>query len=195
MYADGADFVHRPHTCRTVTLIENPCTSSLAIRLQEFSLDASRSFTGMARDVVIRPARGAEEFPSLVNIWRSAVVATHDFLAEKHRVEIEERLATMYLPNVNLVVADLDGQPVGFAGTDSGKLEMLFVDAESRGSGIGTELLEYVIAAHKVRSVDVNEQNGQAVGFYAHAGFVVAGRSPVDGDGLPYPLLHMTFGC
>jgi putative acetyltransferase len=146
----------------------------------------------MASDVVIRPARGAEEFPSLVAIWRSAVLATHDFLAEEHRADIEARLATTYLPNVNLVVAEREGQAVGFAGTDSQKLEMLFVDAESRGSGIGSKLLEHVIAAHEVTAVDVNEQNDQAVGFYAHAGFVVTGRSPVDGDGLPYPLLHMT---
>lgn len=131
----------------------------------------------------------------LVDIWRSAVAATHDFLEEKHRADIEERLATTYLPHVNLVVAERDGEPVGFAGTDSGKLEMLFVEAESRGSGIGTALLEHVIATHDVVSVDVNEQNDQAVGFYAHAGFVVVGRSPVDGDGLPYPLLHMTLPC
>ncbi len=146
----------------------------------------------MTTDVVIRQAHGAEEFPLLVTIWRSAVLATHDFLDEKHRAEIEQRLATHYLPNVNLVVAERDGQPVGFAGTDSRKLEMLFVDAKSRGGGIGIQLLEHVIAAHGVESVDVNEQNDQAVGFYAHAGFEVTGRSPVDGDGLPYPLLHMT---
>lgn len=146
----------------------------------------------MTTGVVIRKVRGAEEFPLLVTIWRSLVVATHDFLDEKDRAGIEQRLATTYLPNVNLVVAERDGQPAGFAGADSQKLEMLFVDAESRGGGIGIQLLEHVIAARGVDSVDVNEQNDQAVGFYAHAGFEVAGRSPVDGDGLPYPVLHMT---
>ena len=41
------------------------------------------------------------------------------------------------------------------------------------------------------RTLDVNEQNPQAVGFYEHEGFVVAGRSPVDDAGRPFPLLHM----
>jgi putative acetyltransferase len=40
--------------------------------------------------------------------------------------------------------------------------------------------------------VDVNEQNEQALGFYRHLGFEVVGRSPLDGQGKPYPLLHMT---
>lgn len=40
-------------------------------------------------------------------------------------------------------------------------------------------------------TVDVNEQNTQAVGFYARAGFTVTGRSPVDDEGRPYPLLHL----
>ena len=42
-----------------------------------------------------------------------------------------------------------------------------------------------------VRTLDVNEQNPLAAGFYERAGFVVVGRSPVDGAGRPFPLLHM----
>jgi putative acetyltransferase len=37
----------------------------------------------------------------------------------------------------------------------------------------------------------VNEQNPAACGFYEHLGFVVVGRSEVDGTGRPFPLLHM----
>jgi putative acetyltransferase len=40
-------------------------------------------------------------------------------------------------------------------------------------------------------SVDVNEQNPQATAFYQHYGFVQTGRSPLDGEGRPLPLLHM----
>lgn len=145
----------------------------------------------MSAEVLIREPRGADEYPQLVKVWRSAVDATHDFLAEEHRAAIELRLGTDYLPNVSLVVAELSGTAVGFAGTAAGKLELLFVDADHRGSGIGSKLLEYVITTHDVVAVDVNEQNEQAIGFYARAGFTVTGRSAVDGDGLPYPLLHM----
>ena len=40
-------------------------------------------------------------------------------------------------------------------------------------------------------TVDVNEQNPAAVGFYEAVGFAVVGRSPLDDAGRPFPLLHM----
>jgi putative acetyltransferase len=40
-------------------------------------------------------------------------------------------------------------------------------------------------------TVDVNEQNPAARGFYEALGFVVVGRSPLDDGGRPFPILHM----
>jgi putative acetyltransferase len=40
-------------------------------------------------------------------------------------------------------------------------------------------------------TLDVNEQNPAARKFYEACGFVVEGRSELDGSGRPYPLLHM----
>lgn len=42
----------------------------------------------------IRPSMGEHEFPLLVAIWRSAVDATHGFLADERRAQTEERLAS-----------------------------------------------------------------------------------------------------
>jgi len=140
----------------------------------------------------IRPTVGAEEYPRLVGIWRSAVDATHAFLADVHRDEIENRLASDYFPAVTLSVAEIDGRPVGFSGVLDGNLEMLFVDAAQRGSGIGTALLNHAITELGATKVDVNEQNDSAAGFYAHRGFDVTSRSVTDEAGRPYPLLHMT---
>ena len=41
-----------------------------------------------------------------------------------------------------------------------------------------------------VDELDVNEQNPGAVEFYRRRGFEQVGRSPVDSDGRPFPLLH-----
>ncbi|GAA4811967.1 acetyltransferase [Tomitella cavernea] len=145
-------------------------------------------------DISIRSTFGPEEYPRLVAVWRSAVDATHDFLAEEHRAEIESHLASDYFPQVESYVAERGGVPVGFAGVAEGNLEMLFVDASARGQGIGSALLSSVVAGHGVRTVDVNEQNAQAVGFYDRHGCRVAGRSELDDQGRPYPLLHMVQG-
>ncbi len=141
--------------------------------------------------VRVRDCVGPAEYPRLVAIWRSAVDATHDFLAEADRAAIEGQLAEAYFPNVRLTVAEIDGKPVGFAGTAGENLEMLFVHADARGHGVGTALLDHAIAEQQVRRVDVNAQNEQAVGFYVRRGFVVTGRSELDEAGRPYPILHM----
>lgn len=142
-------------------------------------------------EIRIRPSQGSSDYPPLVAIWRSAVDATHDFLSEENRNEIESKLESGYFPAVELAIAEQDGQPAGFAGVLDGNLEMLFVDAEHRGSGIGTRLLSHAIKEHGVTKVDVNEQNVQAVGFYTHRGFQQVDRSDTDDAGRPYPLLHL----
>jgi putative acetyltransferase len=139
----------------------------------------------------IRPSVGAAEYPALAAIWRGAVDATHDFLAQADRDEIDARLQSDYFPAVVLSVAERDGRPVGFSGVLDGSLEMLFVDATQRDGGIGTALLDHAIGEHGVTRVDVNEQNDLAAGFYARRGFEVVGRSETDGAGRPYPLLHL----
>ncbi|WP_072688629.1 acetyltransferase [Rhodococcus marinonascens] len=146
-------------------------------------------------ELSIRPSIGAAEYPTLVTIWRSAVDATHDFLAAADRDEIEAHLASDYFPAVVLSVVEIDGEPVGFAGTLDGGLEMLFVAAAQRGGGIGTALLTYAITEHGVTRLDVNEQNALAAGFYAHRGFEIVGRSETDEAGRPYPLLHLHLGA
>ncbi|SPY36331.1 Uncharacterized N-acetyltransferase YjaB [Proteus mirabilis] len=73
-----------------------------------------------------------------------------------------------------------------------GHLEALFIDASARGLGIGKQLISHALALHPNLSVDVNEQNQQAVGFYQHMGFQISGRSELDNQGRAYPLLHLS---
>lgn len=139
----------------------------------------------------IRPSIGPAEYPALVEVWESAVKATHDFLSPADFEQIKAHLASDYLPAVELTVAEGDKGPVGFAGTLDGNLEMLFVDATHHGHGIGASLLNHAITEHGTTLVDVNEQNESAVGFYAHHGFQVVSRSEIDESGRPYTLLHL----
>ena len=104
----------------------------------------------------IRPCSGSEEYPLLLDIWRSAVLATHDFLTEADRAAIESKLVSDYFPAVTLTIAELDGQPVGFSGVLEGNLEMLIFDDSYRGMGIRTMLLNLAIAEKSVTKVDVN---------------------------------------
>lgn len=134
--------------------------------------------------------RIAADNPHLVAIWLRSVRATHRFIGEQQLAELQP-LVERYLPALSVWVADIAGLAGGFIALDDNKVEMLFIDAEQRGKGLGSALLDHVRARHDGLVLDVNEQNPQAVGFYQRYGFVVTGRSPRDGQGNPYPLLHM----
>lgn len=149
------------------------------------------SMSESGTQIIIRACRGQAEYAALVAIWRSAARATHDFLDESDFARIESHLASDYFRAVTLTVAEKDEEPVGFAGVHGDELEMLFVSHSARGQGIGSALLAEVIINQAVSKVDVNEQNHGAHGFYLSKGFVQVGRSELDGDGRPYPTIHM----
>lgn len=130
------------------------------------------------------------DYPRLIEIWESAVLNTHDFLKEEDFLYYKERLP-VYFQYVTLLGFEQEGVLVGFMGIAEGNLEMLFVDNNYRGMGIGKKLITYAISNLQVTKVDVNEQNTQAVGFYKHIGFNVSQRSDLDGEGKEYPILHM----
>ncbi|MFV3304245.1 acetyltransferase [Pseudomonas sp. NY15181] len=129
----------------------------------------------------------------LLDIWLRAVRATHHFLQASDIDDLLPQVRDLYLPAVEVWVAvDNDDHPLGFIGLNENHVEMLFIDPELRGHGIGSRLLDFARESRDSLSVDVNEQNPQAVGFYLHYGFVQTGRSPTDGEGRPFPLLHMS---
>ena len=129
---------------------------------------------------------------ALAGIWRASVRATHDFLSESDYRDIDTLVAEHYLPATRVWVAlDEAGRARGFLGLSGAHVDALFIDPVSRGQGVGRRLLAHAESRAGRLTVDVNEQNLQAVGFYRHMGFEVAGRSPTDDAGRPYPLLHM----
>ncbi|WP_425929770.1 acetyltransferase [Pseudomonas sp. NyZ201] len=144
--------------------------------------------------MLIRQATNADH-PLLLDLWLRSVRATHHFLQPSDIDALLPQLRDIYLPAVELWVAvDDQDLPTGFIGLNENHVEMLFIEPDLRGQGIGRALLDHARHSCSGLSVDVNEQNPEAVGFYLHYGFVQTGRSPLDGEGRPFPLLHMRLG-
>ncbi|WP_447555599.1 acetyltransferase [Vreelandella sp. EE22] len=140
----------------------------------------------------IEPAAQAN-YSELIALWEASVRATHDFLAEDDLLMLKLLIFEQFFDAVELRMACASsGEIIGFSGVNDGKIEMLFIAPHARGQGVGAALVENAVDVQGARKVDVNEQNEQALGFYRRLGFTVAGRSPVDGLGKPYPLLHMS---
>lgn len=135
-----------------------------------------------------RPSEASE----IIQIWKNSVDATHDFLTAHDRQEIEKDVVSFFSETPVWVATNQEDQPLGFMFLHEGHLEALFVDASARGLGVRKRLISHALALHPDLSVDVNEQNQQAIEFYQHMGFQVTGRSEQDNQGRPYPLLHLS---
>lgn len=136
---------------------------------------------------------GEHDHDHLVDIWHRAVVHTHSFLSEEDLRFYHNLVRNGALREVE-VWAEVNEkkQPTGFIGLDGTKIEMLFVDPDHHGQGVGRRLIQHAERLKGARlQVDVNEHNEGAYAFYQRLGFVQTGRSELDGSGRPYPLIHL----
>eukprot|EP01133_Synstelium_polycarpum_P004634 gene4634-5419_t len=108
-----------------------------------------------------------QDYPELVSLWEASVRATHHFLKESDIAFYKSLILGGYLQEVALCCM------------------------RNENEGVGKKLLLHAIENQGVNLVDVNEDNVEAAGFYAHFGFKTIGRSALDGAGNPYPILHM----
>lgn len=139
---------------------------------------------------IYRPS--PDEYDTLIEIWERSVRATHHFLDKNTIGSLRNLIRQKYFFSVTLAAwRGDDGIPVGFVGVGGVNIEMLFVDPKAHGTGVGKQLLLYAIRVLGASTVDVNEQNPSALGFYRHMGFELIGRSPTDNEGKSFPLLHM----
>jgi putative acetyltransferase len=149
---------------------------------------------GMRRDCG-RTVRRAEpsDRDHLFDIWLRSARETHTFVSEEDWQSFEP-LVRQYLASADTdfrVLCTAGGSLMGFMGLGPGTVESLFIAPEFHRRGGGRQLIELARELHGEITVDVNEQNAAAVRFYEACGFAVEGRSELDDNGRPYPLLHM----
>ena len=125
-----------------------------------------------------------------VEVWEASVRATHDFLVEED-IDFYKPFVRENCEKLPLLLHYEEDEIVAFLGYDMTSIEMLFVDPDYRGQGIGRSLIEWAVEEVHAETVAVNEQNEQAVGFYARMGFKVERRTETDGCGKPYPILYL----
>lgn len=152
----------------------------------------------MLMPVIQHPKSGDTD--ALHTIWLHSVRVTHTFLTEEDIAFFSPMVREMLASDIELwaVYDDKSGVAMGFmalAGPDKpgepAKLEALFIDPDKSRQGLGTLLVRHAQTLKGSLILDVNEQNPDALAFYIYMGFTETGRSPVDGAGKPFPLIHM----
>ncbi|MEJ2720159.1 MAG: acetyltransferase [bacterium] len=134
-----------------------------------------------------------KEQEDLLDIWLRSVRMTHTFVSE---ADIRSMIPQVrdYLASSESefwVLCSDAGVVMGFMGMAGSKMESLFLAPEFHRRGGGRRMVQHAQALYGELTVDVNEQNTAARSFYEACGFVVEGRSKLDDQGRPYPLLHM----
>ncbi|MEO1067213.1 MAG: GNAT family N-acetyltransferase [Pseudomonadota bacterium] len=142
-----------------------------------------------ARQVIVEtwlttyvPIHGEEKVRDIIARWHTP---------EKIRAQIESS-------DTLFGVAEIDGDIVGhvLACPDAAnvKISRLYVLPNAQRRGVGQKLLNFALAEYnkaRVVSLEVDEQNGQAIRFYENNGFAVAGRIEQCGGDSDIPALLM----
>ena len=129
----------------------------------------------------------------LLDRWLRSVKATHTFVSPED-IEAMTPHVRNYLRAESSdlwVVCNDAGTIMGFMGLSGSKMDALFLAPEFHGRGAGRLLVRHAQSLRGQLTVDVNEQNEGARRFYEACGFIVEGRSALDEQGRPYPLLHL----
>lgn len=133
------------------------------------------------------------DYPELIEVWELSVRSTHDFLSEENILTLKPLILEQYFDAVDLrCIKNNHNKILSFIGIAKHNVEMLFVLPTEIGKGVGKVLMHYATTNLNTNKVDVNEQNTKALHFYQKLGFKIVGRSEFDGQGNPFPLLHMT---
>jgi len=128
----------------------------------------------------------------IVHVWEQSVHATHEFLSDHEIKQLKSLILKELFDAVQQkCIKNTKRKIIGFSGVNEQHLEMLFVSPASQGKGVGTSLCVYAIKHQGVTKVDVNEKNPRAKVFYEKIGFHVVGRSELDRQNMPHPIIHM----
>lgn len=128
----------------------------------------------------------------LLDIWERSVRATHDFLLSEDIDFFKTIVEGIDFHSFPVFIAFTEeDRMVGFWGVNGRQLEMLFLDPDFIGIGIGSFIMDYAIREQGVKEVEVNESNTRALEFYKKFGFKILARKPLDNSGRPYPILRL----
>ena len=77
---------------------------------------------------------------AIAQVWEASVLATHHFLKAEDFNTIKPLVENQFLKMVDLYFTTDDQNKInGFLGVLDGKIEMLFIHPQARGSGIGKQ--------------------------------------------------------
>lgn len=133
-----------------------------------------------------------DQYEEIAEVGERPVRATHTFLSEADigllKTLVHDRYFYAVSPNC---AVDERGSILWFVTIADTKIEMLFIDANIRGKGIGRALLNHAIIEDGATKVDVNEQNPERPCILFKPRLQENCQIGTEGQGKPFPLLQL----
>jgi putative acetyltransferase len=136
----------------------------------------------------LRPYRAADE-DTAIELWRRSWQVAYPHLDFAARLDWwRERWRNELVSTATIILAEADGEMVGFVTVDPGTLylDQIVVAPEAWGSKIGGALLaEAKRLSPRGLDLKVNADNARAIRFYQKEGFVITGDATNPRSGAP----------
>lgn len=115
-----------------------------------------------------------EEIDEVMRVWLESTIKAHDFIEKEYWEKNYNVVKEVYIPMAETFVYYEDKKIKGFISIINKEfIGALFVDVESQGLGIGSNLLDFVKLRYKNISLAVYKMNEKAVKFYINNGFKI----------------------
>lgn len=121
----------------------------------------------------------AQTIQRLVEIWEEGARATHKDLSENEIAGMREEIREDILKSKNLLIAQKNGEWLGFIAVEKNEIILLFVAPSAFKNGVGKALVKEAFLRY-LGTFEVIKVNSLewALGFYQALGFTKTGKKP-----------------
>ena len=111
------------------------------------------------------------DLEGVLSAWENASKVAHPFLPEAFLAQERKNIPTLYLPNADTWVLEIDKQVVGFIALIGNEIGGLFLQPEHHGKKLGKLMVDKARELHGDLEVEVFEKNLVGRNFYDKYGF------------------------
>ncbi|MEH6648630.1 MAG: GNAT family N-acetyltransferase [Motiliproteus sp.] len=112
-----------------------------------------------------------QDLADLMSAWENASALAHPFLTAEFQDKVRQDIPSLYLPNADTWVAEVNGVVVGFVALLGNNVGALFVEPPFHRKGVGKALMDKAQAIHGDLEVEVFKANSLGRAFYSRYGF------------------------
>lgn len=110
----------------------------------------------------------------IMRIWKESTIKSHNFIDESYWIANYNTVKDVYIPISETFIYEDDSIVKGFISIINNEfIGALFVDINSQGLGVGSELMDFAIKKYKNLELAVYKDNKKAVEFYKNKGFKI----------------------